>query len=77
MITELLDAVIDEVNCNGAYEITDFQLGSEPMKMFITECLANMGIPIDANITSVNKYKSIPIKLHHNNNAVMYSISIK
>ena len=77
MITELLDAAIIEVSCNHSYQLTEFQLGDEPMKIFIAECLENMGIPIDANITSVTSYKSIPIKLHHNKDAVMYLIAVK
>jgi len=78
MITELLDAAIIEVSCNHSYQLTEFQLGDEPMKIFIAECLENMGIPIErCKYSSVTSYKSIPIKLHHNKDAVMYLIAVK
>jgi len=77
MITELLDAAINEVDYNPSFELTEFQLGTEPMKIFITECIAHMGIPIEASISSVIKYKGIRIREHHSKDAIMYSIQLK
>ena len=77
MITELLDAAIDEVNYNAPFELTEFQLGFETMKIFIDECRDGMNIPVEAIISGITKYKGIPIKEHSSENAVMYSISLK
>ena len=77
MITELLDAAINEVEYQQKYEISEFQLGTEPMKIFIAECLENMGIPAEANISSVNKYKGIRVMGHPSVDAVMYCLQLK
>ena len=77
MITELLDAAINEVSCNNLFELTEFQLGIEPMIIFIEECKRNMGVPMDAEITKINKYKEIRVREHPSKDAVMYSISLK
>ena len=77
MITQLLDAAINELEYQQKYEISEFQLGTEPMRIFIAECLENIGIPVDANISSVNKYKGIRVREHPSKDAVMYSLKIK
>lgn len=77
MITELLDASLEELLYQQKFEITEFQLGEEPMRLFINECKESMGIPIDANITSVMKYKGINVKEHPSKNAVLYSLKLK
>lgn len=77
MITELLDATIDEMYNNPSWELTEFQLGSEPMAMFIVECKSNMGIPISAEISKITKYKDFRIREHETKDAIMYSIQLK
>lgn len=72
MIMELLDAAIDEVIASR-YEITEFQLGSEPMGIFINE-LKQMTSYCQVVISEVKKYKSIPVREHSSKDAVMYAI---
>lgn len=77
MITELLDSAINEVSCNSLFEITDFQLGFNPMIIFIEECKRNMCIPMDVEIHKINKYKGIIVREHPYKDAVMFSLSMK
>lgn len=76
MITELLDAAMKEAVINR-YEITQVQLGKEPMRIFIEECKNAMGIPVKADIATVKNYKGISIAPHPTRNAVMYSLNRK
>ena len=77
MITELLDAAINEYSSYNSFELTEFQLGANPMILFIDECKRNMGIPNDAGITKIFKYKNVKVREHPSKDAVMYSVSLK
>jgi hypothetical protein len=76
MITELLDAAITEAIINR-YEISQVQLGKEPMQIFIEESKKAMAIPIKADIATITSYKGISIAPHPTRNAVMYSLNRK
>lgn len=76
MITELLDAVITELGYQNKFEITEFQLGAEPMQIFIYEVKEAMGATV-ASISKITKYKGIRVREHESKDAVMYCISVK
>lgn len=76
MIIELLEKALNEV-MTSKFEITEFQLGKEPMKLFIDECKKAFGVPIDAEITTITKFKDIRIREHPSKDAVMYVIQLK
>jgi len=75
MITELLDTAIDEV-ISSKYYITEFQLGDEPMQIFINEAKSMMG-SYGADISKITLYKSIRVREHPSKDAIMYSIALK
>lgn len=74
MISELLDNAILEVIASR-YEITEFQLGEEPMRVFINEAKSMMG-SYGADTVSITYYKGIRVREHPSKDAVMYSISL-
>jgi hypothetical protein len=65
------------MNCQVRFEITEFQLGMQPMYIFISEFKENMGIPIQANVSNVTMYKGIKISEHPSNDAVMYCLKLR
>lgn len=73
MIRELLDAAMGEAVINR-YEITQIQLGKEPMLIFIQECKRELAY---ADIATITNYKGVPIAPHPTRNAVMYSLKRK
>jgi hypothetical protein len=76
MITELLDAAINETLISN-FEITEFQIGSEPMDILISEVKSSIGIPIEADITNLTNYKGIRVREHVSRDAVMYCLKLK
>lgn len=76
MITEILEATIIEVLLTNKFEITEFHLGKEPYTILKQECeSAVTGLPI--NIDSINYFRGIPVKLHNNNDAIMYCLKLR
>ena len=75
MITELLDTAINECVVSRYY-ITEFQLGKEPMQIFVNEAKSMMG-SYGADIAKITQYKGIRVREHESNDAVMYSIAVK
>jgi hypothetical protein len=76
MITELLEAAINELEYQQKFEITEFQLGVEPMQIFIDEAKETMGSLV-ADISKITKFKGIRVREHPSKDAVMYSIALR
>ena len=76
MITEILEATINEVLLTSRFEISEFQLGKEPYTILKQEFERGIcGISI--SIYSINKFRGIPVKLHNNSNAIMFSLKLR
>ena len=75
MITELLDAILNELQYQEKSNIKEFQLGEEPMRIFIDEAKQTMGSRV-ADIATITKYKGVSVTKHHSNDAVMFTLQI-
>jgi hypothetical protein len=76
MITEILETTINEVLLTNKFEITEFQLGKEPYTILKQE-IENKTAWVKVNISSINEFMGIPVKLHHNDDAIMYALKLK
>ena len=76
MIRQILDKAIAEVEKECIYEITQFELGIEPMVLFNNECRDIMGIDKSSYI-EVDNYRQIPVKKHPSTDAVMFALRLK
>lgn len=74
MITELLEAAINEVMVSN-FEITGFELGTEPYRILKSEVESILEIKV--NINKINYYKDIPVRKHPSKDAIMYSIQLR
>lgn len=75
MIQELLECTITEL-MDSRYEISEFQLGKEPYEL-LKEELESMVSNFKVDISVVNTYRNIPVKLHPSKDAVMYCLQLK
>lgn len=76
MITEILEATINEVLLTNKFEISEFQLGKEPytiLKQEFESAVAGASI----NIYSINNFRGIPVKMHNNDDAIMYCLKLR
>lgn len=76
MITEILETTINEVLLTNKFEITEFQLGKEPYTILKQEVESKM-TGVKVNIYSINEFMGIPVKLHHNDDAIMYALKVR
>lgn len=76
MITEILEATINEVLLTKKFEISEFQLGQEPYKLLKKET-ETLITGISFSIYAINHFRGIPVKLHHNDDAIMYCLKVK
>jgi hypothetical protein len=76
MITEILATTINEVLLTNKFEITEFQLGQEPYKILKEEVESKI-TGTKVSIYSINEFMGIPVKLHHNDDAIMYCLKLR
>jgi len=73
MITEILEATINEALITNKFEISEFQLGKIPYELLKSET-EKLITGVQFNIYSVNFFRGIPVKLHYNDDAIMYCL---
>jgi hypothetical protein len=76
MITEILLTTINEVALTNELEITEFQIGKEPYQL-LKEEIERKILGARVEIYSINEFMGIPVKLHYNDDAIMYSLNFK
>jgi hypothetical protein len=76
MITEILESAINEVLFTGRFEISEFQLGKEPYTILKHE-FESAVIGAWINIYSINHFRGIPVKMHNNDDAIMYCLKFR
>ena len=75
MIREILDATINEV-AYSKFEITEFQLGADPMMMFVLQVKENL-VQTDVDIARIKSYNGIRISEHPSKDAIMYCLRLR
>ena len=76
MITEILEATINEVLQTNKFEISEFQLGKEPYQILKNE-VESLMLGVSVNIYSINHFRGIPVKTHSNDDAIMYCLKLR
>ena len=74
MIRQFLDMALKTCETYGKYRITEFQIGSETMKLLIKEYLEMTGFSFKADIKAITKYRDIPISSHPSKFGISYII---
>jgi len=75
MITEILEATINEVLLTNKFEISEFQLGKEPYQILKQEVESTIS-GASINIYAINHFRGIPVKTHPNDDAIMYCLKL-
>ncbi len=75
MITEILEATINEVLLRNKFEISEFQLGKEPYQILKQEVESTIS-GVSINIYAINNFRGIPVKTHPNDDAIMYCLKL-
>ena len=76
MITEILATTINEVLLANKFEITEIQLGKEPYTILKEEVESKIS-GTKVSIYSINEFMGIPVKLHYNDDAIMYALKVR
>ena len=76
MISEILEATINEVLDGNKLEISEFQLGKESYSILKEEVESKI-IGAKVNINSINEFMGIPVKKHNSDNAIVYYLKLR